>query len=54
MTPQEKQILDMTRMLKQHSALLSVAIKKITILEKSVSSLERDLETVKRDVKKIK
>jgi hypothetical protein len=54
MTPQEKQIQDMDRMLRQHSALLSVAIKKITSLEKSVSSLERELDTVKRDVRKIK
>ena len=52
MTPQEKQIQDMNRMLKQHSVLLTVAIKKIASLEKSVSSLERELDTVRRNIKK--
>jgi hypothetical protein len=52
MTPQEKQIQDMNRMLRQHSALLDVAIRKISNLEKTVSSLKRELDTVQRQVKK--
>ena len=54
LTQQEKQIQELDRMLRKHSSLLSVAIKKIGDLEKSVSSLERELDAVKRDVKKIK
>lgn len=53
MTPQqEKQIQDMDRMLKRHSMLLSVAIKKIESLEKSNSSLKTEIETLKRQIKK--
>ena len=52
MTPQEKQVQDIDRMLKKHSMLLSVAIKKIADLEKTVSYLKSEVDNVKRQVKK--